>query len=163
MGYTHYWYTTRDFSNSEWSILSKLAQEVIHNNYSTIPVAGGFGQGEPEVNNEHIWLNGTVKNGMDHETFRMTKIRQGRPAYDDPDKEFNFCKTARKPYDLYCVHILSIAKAIAPDAIELSSDGGDEVFRQSLDHYCSKLARESTFYRQNCQSILNKTEVPDAP
>ncbi len=43
-----------------------------------------------------------------------------------PSDDFAFCKTARKPYDPVVVSILVAARDIAPDAIRISSDGGDE-------------------------------------
>ena len=47
----------------------------------------------------------------------------GISRQDKTKPSFAFCKTARKPYDLaVCLSLLRI-KEIAPDAIELSSDG----------------------------------------
>ena len=49
-------------------------------------------------NDDEIIFNGNPKDEQDHETFYINKKN---------DKEsFNFCKTARKPYDLAVWHLL---------------------------------------------------------
>ena len=39
------------------------------------------------------------------------------------DVKFNFCKTARKPYDLAVWHLLTFVKMIAPNSIDIRRDG----------------------------------------
>ena len=45
------------------------------------------------------------------------------PFYNGDDVKFNFCKTARKPYDLAVWHLLTFVKMIAPSSINISRDG----------------------------------------
>ena len=135
MGYTHYWRTTANFDDKEWGMIMTMVSYLIRNNGSTVGIRDWDGRGEPQVGFEEIRFNGDASQGLDHETFTLRKHRQGRentpwisPEDYEREGEFNFTKTAHKPYDLYVIHSLAIAKIIAPDKIHLSSDGGDDVF-----------------------------------
>lgn len=56
-----------------------------------------------------------VEHGLDHETFSIH--RKGNSS-------FNFCKTARKPYDFaVCVVLTLYAKHFGAEATDVSSDG----------------------------------------
>ena len=65
---------------------------------------------DPEFTAELIRFNG--KSGEGHETFLLTA---------DPS-DFNFCKTAQKPYDIVVVAILCLLAHRTN--VEVSSDGG---------------------------------------
>ena len=124
MGYTHYWNTKRDFTTEEWTELQRLAERLFEN-YGYL-LAGWNGEGEPECDGEDIRFNGIGH--QSHETMHIHRERLGKPDWVlqedyDRDGEFNFCKTAEKPYDYVVVQLLRGAKMIAPDAIDLDSDG----------------------------------------
>lgn len=54
----------------------------------------------------------------------MTRERPGFPSWDPDAKEsFDFCKTARKPYDLAVCLVLLSMKRHAPRSVRLGSDG----------------------------------------
>lgn len=115
MGYTHYWKQVGENpDDSQWEAICAEAQRVIDS--ANHPIAGWDGDGEPEINDSYISLNGCGEDS--HETFRLHRV----------DADFEFCKTARKPYDATVVAILRAAKRFAPGWLNLSSDGGDEVF-----------------------------------
>lgn len=63
-----------------------------------------------------------------HETFSVD--RSGGKSYSSPDEKgrvFNFCKTARKPYDGAVTACLIALKHYFGDAVSIGSDGyGDE-------------------------------------
>jgi len=42
--------------------------------------------------------------------------------------DFESCKTGERPYDAVVVSILALANRIAPQLVNLSSDGGNGVF-----------------------------------
>ena len=42
--------------------------------------------------------------------------------------KFDFCKTRERPYDIEVRRLYRLAFDVAPDAFEISSDGGDAVF-----------------------------------
>lgn len=131
MGYTHYWRTKRDFTESEWRKIRSRTTSYLGTVQNL--VAGPHGDGYPIVDNESISFNGI---GIEdsHESFHLQRERNGRDSWVShssylEDGEFNFCKTALKPYDESVVAVLLLAKDVAPECIDLSSDGGVEVFQ----------------------------------
>lgn len=102
-----------------------------------IKLAGSSGapDTQPLIDDDVIALNGAEPE--DYESFVLEREPK-MPSYYGPDriseakKEgiFAFCKTEYRAYDPVVVSILYAAKTIAPDAITLTSDGGNEVFRQ---------------------------------
>lgn len=76
----------------------------------------------PAVTPNLIRFNGLQDEG--HETFMVTREMPKDPSYDPDSKEsFDFCKTARKPYDLaVCLVLLSMSRH-APKSFKVSSDG----------------------------------------
>lgn len=126
MGYTHYFETHAPIPQEDWE---KIAMDVIkaiefceHKGIrltfeDTIPEM-------PEVSDDQIRFNGVGNDG--HETFILRKCRTA----------FNFCKTARKPYDLAVGLVLLIAKKHAPNSIRVSSDGNwDSDWNKIKDAY----------------------------
>lgn len=115
MGYTHYFEQQRSFTQDEWE---KIAVDTI----KILEYCDSWGieityeeddTDQAEVSDSKIRFNG-YKEG--YETFVLTKII-------DKENDFNFCKTARKPYDLAVGLVLLIAKKHAPNSIRVSSDG----------------------------------------
>jgi hypothetical protein len=70
---------------------------------------------KPVFNSRHIMFNGIGDDS--HETAVVYKGAV----------EFEFCKTARKPYDSVVVEFYKLIRKHAPSTV-LESDGGDEVF-----------------------------------
>jgi len=68
-------------------------------------------------NPEYISFNGDERNGLDHETFYLHE------TYELFSKDFNFCKTARKPYDQVVVAAMCILKSHLYNVINIDSDG----------------------------------------
>ena len=120
MGYTHYWTMKRDFTIEEFSALAlwvrghyeKTAHDIIFD---------WSGKNQPTINNDKISFNGDKSKNHDYETFCL-------------EREYNsassFCKTAERPYDRIVIDVLRKAREIAPDAIELRSDG--DVFKEDV-------------------------------
>jgi hypothetical protein len=73
-----------------------------------------MGKGQPLLNENEIWFNGSEKKNEDHETFSFRRIE---------DEDFSFCETARKPYDLIVASTLIVIKNYVGDDINISSDG----------------------------------------
>lgn len=149
MGYTHYWtYNPNEIKDTEELrkkfraavFIIKLAYKEIKKNkkfihqgqaggyYDDRPciIRGGLGKGLPMINESQVWFNGDEKTGMDHETFDMKWYPEGGIAKD-------FCKTARKPYDiLVCVSLLAFDHAFDnSDVFNFSSDGGNEDWEEA--------------------------------
>jgi len=118
MGYTHYFSQTRSFTDDEWNNIIETVNTIIKycDNEHGIKVQVCYDDSAPaELTDEYILFNGVEDDG--HESFHITK---------DTMEDFNFCKTARKPYDLVVVLSLLAIEKIAPNALEIRSDGGWE-------------------------------------
>lgn len=110
MGYTHYF---ADLVTDE-AFAKDVAAVVEAAEAHGIRICGPMGDGEPFVGADAISLNGDAEEGLDHETFYL-------PA--EPDG-FNFCKTARKPYDAVVVATLIRAIVTGQEGWEgIGSDG----------------------------------------
>ncbi len=114
MGYTHYWTPKSNIAATNWKKYCTAARKIIAGFDGKI--CGGDGAGKPEINADHIWLNGCAEDEHDHETFIV--VREGG--------EWDFCKTARKPYDAVVVALLMVGKRMG--IIESWSSDGDESF-----------------------------------
>ena len=151
MGYTHYWKFKKNPKDVKdgykkfksavellKSCLEKVPKELDIERYDyktnsfvadKVPLIlkGSSGEGEPIFDGRSIIFNGDASSGYDHESFYITLDD------DDDDFEFNFCKTARKPYDVaVCLALLCLKKEFDDD-FSYSSDG-------TIDNYGWELA-----------------------
>ena len=130
-GYTHYYPYNRGFTQEEWDKIVKEAKRLFAAAKAKgISIKGGNGSGSPIANDQEIIFNGDASkkegewpNGEDHETFALTPENPG---------DFQFCKTAQKPYDAVVVSLLAFIKQIAKDALKISSDGGNSAIKKVL-------------------------------
>ena len=120
MGYTHYWKTKRAFTEEEWKKFTDGTKKIVKS--SKVSIKGGLGTGQPSYTNEEIRLNGDSSKGEDYETFVVTK----------KEIDFEFCKTARQPYDEVVCACLLLMKKILGDDCEVSSDGDMETEEEWL-------------------------------
>lgn len=142
MGYTHYWTFEPNKVESTEDLRKRFKRasryvkgfvKFINANKSEVyKICGGMGDGKPIINDTEIWFNGDRSQNLDHETF---SIHWNRPNYHG--KWNDFCKTARKPYDLVvCFTLLTFAD-IFPEAFTYSSDGNmeDEEWQRAVELY----------------------------
>lgn len=128
MGYTHYFTQKKQPSTEQWQALKEKVIRVF-NVMRTTP-ADRFrvcdGSGEITLyqaqdlfieQGQSICFNGATKLGLDHETFYLTQ---------KCNKNFEFCKTARKPYDFLVVAVLILADYYCPNCYNISSDGSKD-------------------------------------
>ena len=118
MGYTHYFKELkRELHEEELNIINKIIKE------SGVLIRGGSGDSDstPSVLKYMIRLNGDEVDDQGHETFQ---IGAG-------DTKFNFCKTARKPYDVVVVAICIYLKSLG--IFSWSSDGGPEDHKEGQE------------------------------
>lgn len=123
MGYTHYFPQSRDFTSEEWrQIKDGIRKVVAYSVEQGVKLQYEYNDARKvSITDKLIRFNGPDELG--HETFYVSKIMTHNSWEDKTQPAFQFCKTARKPYDLaVCLSLLRI-KAVAPDAIRLSSDG----------------------------------------
>lgn len=145
MGYTHYWKMKKAPKDiQDGASLFKMASEATKECIAQLPkripneireynfekgesevksigflpfkICGGMGKGEPTFTDTLVSFNGDAENDHDHETCYI----------DINDSGFQFCKTARKPYDVaVCIALLCFAHYFG-DNFEYSSDGDIE-------------------------------------
>jgi hypothetical protein len=143
MGYTHYWKFTqnpKDIKDGEKKFkkavellkkcLAKVPAEldVPYYGKNTFKLAGGNGTGKPVFTDEKVCFNGfDGDEDLSHETCYI--------ALDNPDGfDFDFCKTAEKPYDVaVCLTLLCFKKTFGDD-FNWSSDGNGSEYGWKLAH-----------------------------
>lgn len=87
MGYSRYWNRTSKPINEDF--IAKMQEIIKTCTVKGIKLCNGSGEGKPIVSLEEVSLNGDRSRGLDYESFNI----------DNEDTGYNFCKTARKPYD----------------------------------------------------------------
>lgn len=140
MGYTHYWQFKKS-NNKRMPELEKALQKAVDEiglvarTWQKMHPKGSIGDAcrlsgytahvKPGQGYRGIKLNGKGDNS--HEDFCIREhFRQNL------DQGFNFCKTARKPYDTVIIAALCILKHRLGDAIEVSSDGDAAEWNEGL-------------------------------
>jgi hypothetical protein len=106
MGYTHYFNFIEEPSREKFIEFAEGVKQLV----ATAQEAG-IEIADEEYGDDKIVFNGVGANS--HETFYVSA--------DGVD--FNFCKTAQKPYDTAVTASLILAKKIFGDNIKISSDG----------------------------------------
>ena len=110
MGYTHYWHGTAPVLTD--TLADQIRAVFAHCADNGIALADGYGEGEPEVSEERLWVNGAGDDS--YETFGVDfGMAIG----------FDFCKTAEQPYDLAVVAILELLTAHGEGKFSWTSDG----------------------------------------
>ena len=138
MGYTRYWEIKGDLYPEKFKTYSETCKivcvewekaqiEYYLSEGNSLELAehkskicGWDGRGEPLFCDREISFNGSISDDdelsdLSHETFCISLI----------SREFNFCKTARKPYDSYVFICLFLAKQIFGEQIEVRWDGSN--------------------------------------
>ena len=130
----HYWKNKPSFSKHSvaWNNFIKDAEDILLVTESLQLVRAEFDQLDmiPEVGENRIKFNGIGEDG--HETFIINR---------EDDEDFEFCKTARKPYDKIVTAILALAKhhLVIPN---ISSDGTSNDWDEGVD-YASKILNKN--------------------
>jgi len=118
MGYTHYWNTKENAEDQAGFLKALPIVAQIVNRYEKILRFESDSKRLPVVTNKQIRFNGIYEDG--HETFCFQLGAN------------DFCKTARKPYDLPVCEILLVLKYFIP-SMDLRSDGFSAVNEKELD------------------------------
>lgn len=147
MGYTHYFTQNRNFTKAEWETVTADLKAIVAyaQHEGGIALANGMGEGgtSPEFDANHILLNGVGDDS--HEGFEIRRTIKTVPDYDGQENlAWDFCKTARKPYDdavTACLCYLgSVTRKdlngepiMGTEAFSVSSDGRGADFLDGLD------------------------------
>ena len=96
MGYTHYW-KVKEVEQNKWDMFVEDLKQVF--SAGSYPIAYDYDSEQPpKLDETGVRFNGIGDDG--HETFMLV----------NEDYSFDFCKTARKPYDLPVCIALTLAK-----------------------------------------------------
>lgn len=112
MGYTHYWSKKSDVDEKQYAAALKDIAKIV-----TTQKIAKLGNGLGDQGTKPKTTGGIEFNGIDsdsHETFSL-------PAKASQISDFEFCKTAEKPYDIVVVAVLARLSEVA--GIHVSSDG----------------------------------------
>lgn len=131
MGYTHYWrFKGKDLPPLEArEKISNTLQHLYDNRYrlfgdKAVDLAVEYDEADspPENSADAIRFNGRGSQG--HETFAID--------WHNP-VDFEFCKTAMKPYDFWVVTTLTLINTELPETLSISSDGDVQEWMMHLD------------------------------
>lgn len=113
MGFTHYFEKTEKLNQSTWNVAIEDVRKVLEVRKDLICREYDSPDVPYECDSEHIRFNGKGDEG--HETFLVKR--------DTSDYNWNFCKTARKPYNEVVEACLTILAHYFKDDFKVSSDG----------------------------------------
>ena len=134
MGYTHYWTHQEKLDpQSVGRAVIDMAKVV---EAKADLLGDGLGEGKPEIAEGMICFNGVGDDS--YETFSFP----GGWSNDGAGEGFNFCKTARRPYDPVVTACLAIAKDRMGESIDVSSDGDREEWSEGVALACQATGRE---------------------
>lgn len=127
MGYTHYWTFKKTKQKSQevekvYQTAIKECNKVIlyyQKNAESWERLSGYSA--HCKNGQYGGINFNGKGKYAHENFYLRE--HFNQNFDNFGKGFNFCKTARKYYDIVVIACLSILKYRLKDNIDISSDG----------------------------------------
>lgn len=132
MGYTHYWTHKNRFTNDEWRTVREDINAILCAAQDSGVQLGDSCGTAPLTEFNQIWTNGNkhdsviVFNGLgeeSHETFVIYQNGNG----------WNFCKTARKAYDVAVTACLVYLESTYPKKFTASSDGQVGDWQAGLD------------------------------
>jgi hypothetical protein len=140
MGYTHYWtWPDGPAYRQAWpGLLHDAAAIVTAVTRAGIHLAGPIGTGTPYIQHTGIRLNGDLARGEAYEAFIIwppspdgatTQAAHGQTVDQAPGqptgpaRRWDFCKTARMPYDLAVCAILLRFHLVLPEHFVIASDG----------------------------------------
>lgn len=125
MGYTNYWYRPRVLDLPTFQ--AAVADCVKMRAHLAVPIVDGHGTPGTEAtfSSDEVTFNGPGEQG--HETFMIERDFQPEFRQEQPDGFlFDFCKTARKPYDVVCQCCLIVFKHHFGDNFRVASDGATD-------------------------------------
>ena len=161
MGYSHYFNLSKKPSQAKFKTFSDAVKKMHDALPSTTDTAGGYhstdplvirggnGYGEPEFSTNRVDFNGNDDLDLGHETFRINREIEG-----------DFCKTARKPYDLLVVATLIAASQMLP-GFTFGSDGFTDHFVEMHSvqvHECDDLLQGLELYNKVINPATKVTE-----
>jgi hypothetical protein len=123
MGYTHHWTRKGDIAKDAWEKAMAAFNWALINKPEYSYSAGEYysddllGIDVEDYGPDALVFNG-LGDGLDHETFGVCRgIKKDEAMIAFGKGSYRFCKTARKPYDLFVVVALHIIHNFAPQNV----------------------------------------------
>lgn len=126
MGYTHYWYRPTELDAQTFAQFAKDVDALRTALEGKVVICGPLGDGSPIIEPDQISLNGTNSKDRSHETFAIDRVYKPYSSHDKPHSDgswFEFCKTARKPYDTLVTASLLMFRYRFGEQVAVESDG----------------------------------------
>lgn len=124
MGYTHYMDQIKPAEPIAWQAICDDFRKMMATALLSKPLPiqrDDDLEGHPLIDNTYIVFNGIGNNG--HETMVLQRDGKG----------FQFCKTARKPYDRAVTALLILADFHSPNTWLITSDGEPNDWQEGLE------------------------------
>ena len=124
MGYTHYWRVNNQGDQQAYSDALIDMAEIVRQ--SPVPLGNNHGEsGGPELTDRWLGFNGIDEAAHETALFYARLADYEQPEWNKADGSwvFNFCKTARKPYDVVVTAVLCRLAECGTDNVIISSDG----------------------------------------
>lgn len=137
MGYTNYWTRPRTIPKATFRKISNDARALAEALPPEVVVFGPEGVGRPVFNDDEVFFNGDFARGLAHEDFFLPRKRPSNPWAPDEDPVLDFCKTVRKPYDLFVKAVLLRVRVHCP-SWRISSDGDPGAWRDAAA-FCDRV------------------------
>lgn len=137
MGYTHYWTHRKRFTNAEWQeVCDDLTAIVACGWAEGLTVGTGCGESPLPTASAIVMGDEVIFNGVGddaHETFHVYQNRRPLDSWQKPSQRgWDFCKTARKPYDVAVTAALCYLETCWDGRFEVSSDGHGHDWQDGL-------------------------------
>lgn len=124
MGYTHYFKQEKAVKKEAWENFSKDAQILMDYAQTQLGIVLMSDDSTGVlINKNRVNINGDATKDLDHETFYLQRAKLA---------DFNFCKTAAKPYDLVVCSLLLLANEHSNGSYNISSDGDVNDWQESM-------------------------------
>lgn len=145
MGYSHYFYRKVNLDDVAFQGVARDCQKICE--ILDTPIQYELDNDSPALfDKDAIHFNGIGDDG--HETFYLPKVytRKMPSSLSHLNLPFQFCKTARKPYDINVCCCLIIAKHHLGDDIRVNSDGSLNDWKEAMEKCQEHLGYGAYFY-----------------
>lgn len=153
MGYTHYIYKNPKLDSDYFKWYAENVKKLLEN--PVVPIVWEHDEPNkpPEITNKLVRFNGVGDDG--HETFFFERDQAIESWASNKEEAFMFCKTACKPYDVYVVACLLLAKLIFGNAVKISSDGTINDWQEGKKLIEEKLGLNLIFVNEEMDSVTS--------
>lgn len=164
MGYTHYFTQNRNFTHDEWGTVSADVRSILQyaQHDCGIPLADceGAPKTSPLIDADIIMFNGLGDDA--HETLVIRRSIRTVAEYAGQTLNWDFCKTARKPYDDAVCAVLCYLGSVTRRDDPKTGDPimGSEAFSTSSDGDGSDFLVGLDMARKALPRVANQLDVP---